>query len=260
MYQAELVIFIIVISAVIAVFLSSIFLFVHQYKQKKIAHEQEKKLLTEQHRNALITSISEIQQQTMKDIGLEIHDNIGQKLVLASIYTQQIQHEQQFDAEKITRITNEVNESLAMLRNLSKSLTDDSLEKLSLEELLQRELEKVNASKICVATLQMNTLPIKAGYKTKLFVLRIVQEFIQNSLKHANCKNILIDLSCVNELVVKLIDDGMGFNTNEENESGIGLSNMKQRAALLGAAFSLTSVLNSGTELLLIVPATQIAQ
>jgi two-component system, NarL family, sensor kinase len=82
-----------------------------------------------------------------------------------------------------------------------------------------------------------------------------VQESIQNSLKHARCSHIYIRLE-VTEQALKLgiQDDGGGFNTARPEHAGSGLRNMKKRAAILNASFSVTSSIGGGTLVLLTAP------
>lgn len=246
-----------------AIFFCGIFLFAFRYKKRKQEYEKENQLLKEQHRLALATAQAEIQQQTMQDIGRELHDHIGQKLTLAAIYTQQLEFEQNANPEtgKYARISKVINESLVELRRLSKSLTDTSLEQNMLHELIQRECDRVNALGRCAFAFVSEITSLNTGYNTKVFVMRILQEFIQNSLKHSRCRNILVNARVTAAgLVFQMTDDGEGFNANEQEVSGIGLENMKKRAELLGAEFSLTSTPGTGTELVLVVPVTQMNQ
>jgi signal transduction histidine kinase len=261
MYKTEIIIFIVLTSVVMTVVFCGIMLFAVQYKRKRQQHEKEKQLLEERHRLALATAQAEIQQQTMHDIGRELHDHIGQKLTLASIYTQQLQHEKKESPDKLNQIGNIINQSLSDLRTLSKTLTDTSLDQSSLHELMQREGKKVNDTGRCRFTFESQIASISAGYNSKVFVLRILQEFTQNSLKHSKCRNILVTAQVTgNGLHIKMMDDGAGFNQETDASPGIGLENMKKRAELLGAEFSLTSTPGTGTELILVVPITQMNQ
>lgn len=260
MDKTEIIIFILLTGLIVAGFLSGIMLFALQYKRRRTEHEQEKRSLQEQHQLALVRNQAEVQKQTMLDIGRELHDNIGQKLTLASIYAQQMEHEQQNaqGLEKLNQISAIINESLADLRELSQSLTDSSLEQLSLDQLIRREGERVNASGRCRFMLESEIAALEAGYHTKIFVMRLLQEFIQNSLKHSRCKAIYVQVRILEQrMVLMLKDDGQGFDPDSTDQRGQGLNNMKQRAALLGADFSLTSKPGAGTELHLHIPLSQ---
>ena len=82
-----------------------------------------------------------------------------------------------------------------------------------------------------------------------------MQEFFQNSIKHAACKNIQVSL-INNEDFIELIlqDDGKGFDTKNANGKGIGLSNIKKRTELINGNFALQSELGKGTNLTIEIP------
>lgn len=230
-------------------FLVGLISFFILFRSKQRLNEKEKLLLQREHQQSLLQTQLEVQQQTMDYIGKEIHDNVGQKLTLASLLSQQLLLST--NDHRINNIIQAVNEGLQDLRSLSKSLTSSSLQELSFIELLHIEAKNVELLK--KQNFLLNTSPnFKiTSPQTKLVVLRIVQEFIQNSLKHANCKNISIALNATNNLLeVILEDDGIGFNT-ALTSTGIGLNNMKKRANIINANFNLSSIPNMGTILIL---------
>ena len=102
-----------------------------------------------EHQKEILSAQIEIQNQTMQHIGREIHDNIGQKLTLASLYTQQLAYENKAPQinENIENISAIINQSLSELRALSKSLTDDSISNSTIVELLQNECKIINELK-----------------------------------------------------------------------------------------------------------------
>jgi signal transduction histidine kinase len=218
--------------------------------------EYENKLLLQQveHKKELLDTQIEIQNQTMQHIGREIHDNIGQKLTLASLYTQKVIFESKdfpnFNQQSVLKVLDVVNESLSTLRDLSKSLTDNTIEKLSIIELINQEVQKVKQLQQFEINFQYNE-NIHLTYTQKVVFLRITQEFIQNSIKHSNCKIIFIHLEeNLEKINFILKDDGDGFNTNEITNNGIGLINMKKRTELLGGKFELESNEN-GTKIII---------
>ena len=78
---------------------------------------------------------------------------------------------------------------------------------------------------------------------------------MQNSIKHASCKNIFIKLDATpQQLNVQLQDDGKGFEKNAVSGKGIGLSNMEKRTKLIGGKFNLKSIEQTGTILQLEIP------
>lgn len=257
MEQTEYKIFIVLATTILMLFINGIIIFIFQYRKRKIVHDNEKKMLNEQHNHELLQTRVQIQEQTMQDIGREIHDNVGQRLTLASIYTNQLAFKNKYPeiTERIKSIGNIINESLAELRSLSKTLTDTQVDATILPELLQDECHRVNALGLCQASVSVNGSVQPLPAISKNFTLRIVQEFLQNSLKHSGCKhiNIIMTYSDIG-ITISIADDGNGFDVESTNANGIGLRNMRKRAGLIGAGFSITSETGKGTKLELSIP------
>ena len=258
--EDEYLIILIVATIILFVFIGGIIIFIFQYHKRKLVYEKEKALLNEQHLQDILNTKLDIQQQTMEDIGREIHDNIGQKLTLASIYANKMTYENKFpqQSEQIAAIGAILTESIDELRSLSKNLTNTIVEIAELKVLIQNECNRINDLNVCKLAYHFKGTDYSISNTVKNFILRIVQEFLQNSLKHSSCRNILLDFEHrENGLSIEIKDDGIGFSIDKQKEKtkkGIGLDNMKKRAELIGATFSFTSVINQGTSLNLFIP------
>lgn len=255
MGKNQIIITIVLFNLFFILFIIGIIIFIRQYKLKKKEHVIMLQTKEEEHQQELLSTQIEIQSQTMQHIGREIHDNIGQQLTLASLYTQQLAYENRAPhiTKNIENISNIINSSLTELRQLSKSLTDNSIENKNLVSLLKSECLKINNYKTCEFNCSKDIAKLQFSYEIKSFIVRIVQEFLQNSIKHSNCHKMEVDLSKDDfYLKLNLKDDGIGFNTHEIN-SGIGLSNMKKRTEMLTGIFFLESDKN-GTNLNIKIP------
>jgi len=247
----------VIFNIIFIAFIGAIIVFIRQYRIKKKAHDNELALVDALHKEELLKTQMEIQKETMKQIGSEIHDNVGQKLTLSSLYLQQIPLEEQSPdiVSSIKNINNLINESLDDLRHLSRSLTDDAIESSSISDLINNECDRVNTfNKIEVIfkdSLKQEVIP----YQVKSVLLRITQEFIQNSIKHANCMRIFVELTGnIDTLKLRLTDDGKGFDIKKVGYKGIGLNNMKRRVKIINGVFALKSDFNAGTELSIEIP------
>lgn len=257
MGKTEIIVTIILFNLFFVLFIVGIIAFIKQYKAKKKEHEVNLINKEREHQRELLATQLEIQTQTMQYIGREIHDNIGQKLTLASLYTQQLAYENKAPQvnESIENISAIINDSLSELRQLSKSLTDDSIEKSTIRELLEKECQKIQDLKKCNVFFICNATVNIVSYQSKSILLRITQEFIQNSIKHAKCDTITVTLEKnENEYVLVLLDDGKGFNIHETKSNGIGLLNMKKRAEMIGGKYYLESNPTTGTKLTIEIP------
>ena len=255
MGKTEYILITIVFNFLFILFVAAIVSYIWQYKRKKREHTTAMKYQQDLHEKELLSMQLEMQQKTMEEIGIEIHDNVGQKLTLASLYIQNLIYEnkKQESNENIENVNAIINESLSDLRQLSKTLTDDSVTTKSLVALLQNECLKVNKIKKCWFTYDSEIQASELNYLIKSMLLRITQEFIQNSLKHGQCKAIKLDIKVVSgSIEMQLSDDGIGFDT-KKNSLGIGLQNIKKRTEIIGGQFLLTST-KAGTELTIKLP------
>lgn len=232
------------------------------YRKRKLDHAKEVKIMNENFAQEILHTQVEMQQQTMQYIGREIHDNVGQKLTLAALYTHQLEYENQCPSvnEKIETIGTIINESLKELRDLSKNLTSDYIGQTNLVLLIQRECEIINGINVCSVNYSSNVSEITASYTVKNVVLRILQEFLQNSLKHANCNKIDINLdNQKNGLFIYAADNGNGFDeVTTESKLGVGLNSMKKRAQAIGASFILNTKPGHGTNIEIFIPYNKI--
>jgi signal transduction histidine kinase len=252
----EATIFIILVNVVILILIVGIIIFIFQYRKRKMIHEKEKIVIEEKHKLDLLNTQLHAQEQTMQFIGREIHDSVAQKLTLATIYTQKLEYENQFPAlaDKLKRISGVINDSLEELRELSRTLADNKMHETSLTDLLSFECGRVNDTGICKATTESN-FNREISVTVKSFLLRVVQEFIQNSLKHSESSLISIRLKEVTEgLILEASDNGKGFDSSNVQSRGIGLSNMKRRIHLIGGLFNLQSEPGKGTQLQITIP------
>lgn len=258
MGKTEYLLITIVFNFLFILFIVAIISYVWQYKKRKAEHNFAIQNQQDIHHKELLAMQLEMQQKTMQEIGREIHDNIGQKLTLASLYIQNLIYEnkKQENNESIENISTIINDSLTDLRQLSKTLTDDTIATKSLVSLLQSECQKVNKLKKCWFTYDSEIHSTEVNYHIKSMLVRITQEFIQNSLKHAQCKSIKLNLKQVsNYTIMELSDDGIGFDVSKINSLGIGLRNMKKRTETIGGKFQLESD-SFGTHLTIKLPLT----
>jgi signal transduction histidine kinase len=255
MGKTETIVTIFIFNIFFILFIVAVVVFIKQYKLKKKEHSAMLFIQKEEHQKELLSTQIEMQQQTMQHIGREIHDNIGQQLTLASLYTQQLAYENKAPqiSENIENISNIINNSLAELRQLSKTLTDNSIAQEGIVALLQAECEKVNGFKKCQFHFNAAAKQLQLSYELKSILIRIVQEFLQNSIKHSECKTITVALN-KNEsnLVLNLKDDGKGFDIEQTNK-GIGLNNIKKRTEIIGGIATIKSDIN-GTNLIIQIP------
>src|SRR5690606_12377361 len=114
MGKTELIITIILFNIFFVLFIATVIIYIKIYRLRKKEYIDNIKITNQIHQKELLATQLEIQQGTMQQIGRELHDNIGQKLTLVSLYTQQILYENKFPeiSEKIEQVSQIINQSL----------------------------------------------------------------------------------------------------------------------------------------------------
>lgn len=256
MGQTEINLVLLTVTTIVFIFITGVILFVFQYRKRKLLHEKEKMAIEKQYKLDLLNTQIQSQQKTMQFIGSEIHDSVAQKLTLASIYSQKMEFENKYPelTEKIRKVSVIINDSLTELRHLSRTLVDTEIQKNSLQELLQKDFERINETGVCKVIFVFKTNSnISITIKSSLF--RIIQECVQNSLKHSGSNIINVEIQDNTfGLNVKVSDHGKGFDYSHLQSNGIGISNMKRRVHLIGGSFELRSELGKGTTVEIFIP------
>jgi signal transduction histidine kinase len=222
--------------------------------QRKKKHIEEKKTMQLNFQQELLRTQLEIQEQTLKNISQEIHDNIGQVLSLAKLNLATADlNKMEVLQQKIEDSRKLVAKAIQDLRDLSKRLNTDYVSDMGLARSIEYELELIQKTGYFETDLRMEGNVYSLGSQKELILFRIVQEVISNIIKHARANLIVVELSYGPELFsMRLFDNGQGFDLGivggkQPSGGGLGIKNMHNRAQLIGAQFSMTSTNQKGT-------------
>src|ERR1043165_9187214 len=191
-----------------------VILLLFAYQKRYYRHLREKEQLQAQFSQELLHAQLEIQEQTLKNIAQEIHDNIGQVLSLAKLNLFTMDIAKQTDlVEKISNSKELVSKAIQDLRDLSRSLNADSIIDMGLVKAIGHELELIHKTELCSTHLDVQGELPKLDEKKELILFRIVQESLHNIIKHASAKNINVTIkNSVDLFELILTDDGKGFD------------------------------------------------
>jgi two-component system NarL family sensor kinase len=189
-------------------------------------------------------------------IARDLHDSIGQMLSVVKMNISSMD-----DIEVENSLSNNtaslVDKTIEEVRHISHNLIPEELN-FGLFNALESLCEKINKSKKTKATLD---IPDSVKHyvfekENELSIYRIVQEVLNNMVKHAeaNCININI-LQNEKQLVIQVKDDGKGFNAQSIHESkGLGWKNIQARVKMLNGKLEITSEKLTGTEIEISIP------
>lgn len=229
----------------------SIVIYYRQYSKKKREYFMEKELLQTQFQQALLQTQIEIQEQTLKTISQEIHDNIGQILSLAKLNLNTFEEvENDRNKSKIDQTKQLVSKAINDLRDLSRSLHGDRITELGLQDSVQNELAILQNTGQFKTHLKIEGEPYKLEPQKEMVLFRIVQEALHNAVKHSKANDLSVNMKFdAASFKLSVSDNGAGFDAAllEATDKGIGLKSMKDRATLIGARFSIQSTTGTGT-------------
>lgn len=194
---------------------------------------------------------SEIQEQTLKHIGWELHDNVGQLLAYASMQLNMLSSQVGEDFKgKVDDTSNIIKDSLKEVRMLSKSLNNEVILNIGFEQSISNELNRLKRMKFASAELLIKGNQVEMpNKKHEIIIFRILQEFFSNSVKYSEASHLKVQLNYEPKLlIIEASDDGIGFDV-ATTEKGSGLINMKSRAELIGSQFNLDSKPDEGVHL-----------
>ena len=223
--------------------------------------QMEKRLLNQElNKQKLIAqAMVDAQEKERAEIGKELHDNINQILTTTKLYLELAKNDDKERLNLISRSAGNIHEAIREIRNISRSLVPASIGDLGLVDSIADLVESIKTTRaINVEFYPMGEFDKKISDKEKLMLFRIIQEQVNNVLKHSSARNLIIELileESENRIELNITDDGKGFNTEKiKNQMGMGLSNIMSRADLFGGKVTIMSAPGQGCKLRVQVP------
>jgi two-component system, NarL family, sensor kinase len=246
-------------ASVLFIFLFALFLvFFIKDKQKQVIKEQKTRNDYEQ---AILRTQLEIQEQTLKNISEEIHDNIGQALSLAKLNLNTILPVADENLyQKILNSKELISKAIGDLRDLSRSLDTDYVKEMGLQRAIEYALEMMHKTETIKTRLTVDGSIIRLEKQKELVIFRIVQETFNNIIKHADATELEVNIQySPTSIEIQITDNGKGVDLSPLSEGnnasfGLGIRNMHNRAKLIGADFHMDSTLGRGTRVKIILP------
>jgi signal transduction histidine kinase len=192
------------------------------------------------------------QEQERQHISRELHDDLGQALTLQMISLRNLQDDlslsQEELFERLQALHDQTYDIFIKIRNLAQDLRPPILDALGL---------KVSMQTYCTEFTRRTHLPITFEVDESLPALpdiynitlyRVLQEALNNIVKHANAIHVWVDLSREDDNIILTVqDNGQGFKSGELRSNGMGLTNMQERVTIAGGNFSISSDQRRGT-------------
>ncbi len=201
------------------------------------------------------TKIIEEQENQWKIIAGELHDSIGQNLSAINIFLQQYMRSAEASPDKLQQASDLVIETVDEVRRISQRLYPKQIERLGLTISLTAMSERLSAASGIRFDTTVEQIDNVLSRESEVQYFRVVQELLNNILKHSGAKNVRLDIKrSVMFIVTEIEDDGVGFEITSYKNLGFGLINIEERLNMIKAVYEFSSQPGKGTKFKITVP------
>jgi two-component system, LuxR family, sensor kinase FixL len=194
----------------------------------------------------------EISERERQRIGYDLHDTLGQQLAgiafLSKVLAQRLATHHAAEATRAAQIVTFVNQAMEQARTLAGGLAPVTLETYGLVFALQELATSVEALFHCTCKVSSHHAIHITDHAVAMHLYRIVQEAVNNAIKHGKAQQIMITLSAwQGHMTLMVRDNGVGFPTDAAARRGMGLRIMHHRARMIGAMLEVQPGAHGGT-------------
>lgn len=234
---------------ILALFVAGIFIYFHS----KVSRLKEEKSRRDLFSKLLIDS----QEDERKRLSKELHDSLGQNLLVIKNRLALFQMNENPDPEEISDLSDLIKESIDEVKEISSNLHPHQLERLGFNKAIQSMINKISASSNISIELISDDITGLLSRDREINLYRIIQESLNNIVKHSDSQKALIEILRSDNLIkVRVEDYGKGFDfygteIDKNLIEGLGLKSINERARILGSELKIESGIGKGTKIYL---------
>jgi two-component system NarL family sensor kinase len=230
------------------------------YQKKKLLQQKKLEAMQAAFEKDLLQTRLEIQEAVLKNISMEIHDNIGQIMLLANVNASLLQSLPMPPGapELIQETKKLLSKAIDDISSLSRSLHSDRITEIGIFKAIGIELEMLE--KKGLFSTEFNTTagdgPAVLTKDVQLVLFRIFQEVSKNIIKHAKASKVTVNIDKLpGGFSIIITDNGIGLPAaGPSAAAGIGMRSMRDRASMIGGKLELASQPGQGTSVRIFVP------
>lgn len=237
--------------------------FVLLYQKRRFDEEKKLSEIEKNHTRLLLDTALNSEENERRRIAQDLHDDIGTMLSLTKLSLNQLSKLVNVSNEKEEQILKKtqslVEETILHVRRITRDLVPSTLERFGLTEAIEEFIHKLEEGDNLTITFQPGSEEFpRQGQKIELTVYRIMQELVNNAIKHASCTKIEIGLEMNDQFIgLRVADNGKGFDPEairEENLDGLGLLGIESRLAILNGTVQYSRSGNGGSTAKILIP------
>lgn len=223
-----------------------------EVQNDKISQQKIKELQDEIQINSMQSMLTG-QELERERIAKDLHDSLGGLLSTIKLQVDNISAKESNVnmIPEYKKATNLLDTAVSEVRSISQNLQPGALSSLGLIPAIRDLINRYDSENGPEIVFQHFDIPAKMDQSVALGIYRIVQEILNNALKHSEAKEVLIQLNKENDdIIIHIEDDGIGFDTSKKYKS-MGLENIKSRVNYLKGTIEIDSRANEGTSFLI---------
>ena len=247
----------IIATFMILLLLGFILIILFSYRKRQMNFTLQLEMLKANAERELLKTQLEIQEQTFQYIARDIHDNIGQFISLAKLQLNTLDFDHiNLVKGKVVHSTDLLTRALDDLRDLSRSLSSDLIRDNGLVAAIELQIGHLRKLDLLEVDFEVRGESRFLDDQKEIFILRIIQEAVNNIIRHSEARKVGILLSYEpGQLFLSVMDNGKGFDESTvRSPQSSGIINMTKRAKIIGATFHIGSRPGAGTTMRLAVP------
>ncbi len=226
---------------------------------RRVSALKKEKAVQESFARALI----EQQEKERKRIGAELHDSLGQSILIMKNHALMGLNGNPSDAKQslhFQEISTEATDALDEVRKIAYNLRPHNLERFGLVESLKAMVSDIQKATHFDVHCEIENIDGAVRKDSEILVYRIVQESLNNAVKHANAASITLRIGKTTEsVVISVEDDGAGFDADmtlatERSIGGSGLLGINERVRMMGGSLAVHSAKGEGTNVSVVIP------
>ena len=234
----------------------AIVLFFVIYQKRLLAQQGELLQLESDYQKGLLASSIETQEVERKRIASDLHDSVGSLLSATKLYLRKLNPE--IETTDIGFLKKEalhlIEETIVNVRSITHDLSPQSLERFGLMAAVEDLVERLNEPGPLVLEFQYDENR-RFDSKKEVALYRILQELLNNTLKHAEAKKVQIKFELQeNQFHLLYTDDGKGFDRTQQKENGakgLGLRSIESRVNFLNGELDMQSAPQQGLRVII---------
>ncbi|TLU99004.1 sensor histidine kinase [Dyadobacter luticola] len=244
--------------------------FVMYYQKRRFEEEKKINDIEKNYNRLLLDTALNSEETERRRIAQDLHDDIGTMLSLTKLSLNQLNKlvskigddKQDLIMKKSQSL---VEETILHVRRITRDLVPTTLERFGLMEAIEEFINKLEEDNNLVISFHSNTEEFpRQGQKLELTLYRIMQELVNNAIKHASCSKIDISLEVDDQFIgLRVTDNGVGFDPEkikENNLAGLGLLGIESRLSIVNGTMQYERPSSGGSSAFAQIPVMPIPE